>query len=72
MDWSDLLAVQGTHKSLLQHHSLKVSILQHSFFFMVQLLHPYMIIAKTLNLDYVDFYGQSDVSIIGVGNGNPF
>ena len=72
MDWSDLIAVQGTHKSLLQHHSLKASILQHSFLFMVQLLHPYMIIAKTLNFDYVDFCSQSDVSIIGVGNGNPF
>ena len=40
MDWSDLLAVQGTLKSLLQHHSSKVSILQRSTFFMVQLLHP--------------------------------
>ena len=41
MDWLDLLAVQGTLKSLLQHHSSKASILQHSAFFRVQLLHPY-------------------------------
>ena len=40
IDWSDLLAVQGTLKSLLQHHSLKASILRHSAFFMIQLLHP--------------------------------
>ena len=42
MDWLDLLAVQGTLKGLLQHHSSKVSILQHSAFFIVQLSHPYM------------------------------
>ena len=42
MDWFDLLAVQGTLKSLLQHHSSKASILQHSAFFMVQLSHPYI------------------------------
>ena len=42
MDWLDLLAVQGTLESLLQHHSSKASILQHSTFFMVQLSHPYM------------------------------
>ena len=42
MDWSDLLAVQGTLKSLLQHHSSKASILRHSAFFIVQLSHPYM------------------------------
>ena len=42
MDWSELLAVQGTLKSLLQHHSSKASILQHSAFFMVQLTHPYL------------------------------
>ena len=41
IDWFDLLAIQGTLKSLLQHHSLKASILQHSIFFMVQLSHPY-------------------------------
>ena len=48
MDWLDLLAVQGTLKSLLQHHSSKVFILQHSAFFMVQLSHPYMTTGKTM------------------------
>ena len=47
MDWLDLLAVQGTLKSLLQHHSLKALILQHSAFFIVQLSHPYMTTGKT-------------------------
>ena len=47
MDWLDLLAVQGTLKSLLQHHSSKASILQWSAFFIVQLAHPYMTIGKT-------------------------
>ena len=50
MDWLDLLAVQGTLKSLLQHHSLKASILQGSALFMVQLSHPYMITGKTIAL----------------------
>ena len=50
MDWLDLLAVQGTLKSLLQHHSLKASILQHSAFFTVQLSHPYMTTGKTIAL----------------------
>ena len=50
MDWLDLLAVQGTLKSLLQHHSSKASILQHSAFFTVQLSHPYMTIGKTIAL----------------------
>ena len=50
MDWLDLLAVQGTLKSLLQHYSSKTSILWHSGFFMVQLSHPYMIIGKTISL----------------------
>ena len=50
VDWLDLLAVQGTLKSLLQHHSSKVSILQHSAFFMVQLSHPYMTTGKTIAL----------------------
>ena len=50
MDWLDLLAVQGTLKSLLQHHSSKASILQHSAFFMVQLSHPYMTTGKTIAL----------------------
>ena len=50
MDWLDLLAVQGTLKSLLQHHSSKASILQHSAFFTVQLSHPYMTTGKTIDL----------------------
>ena len=50
MDWLDLLAVQGTLKSLLQHHSSKASILQLSAFFMVQLSHPYMTTGKTIVL----------------------
>ena len=50
MDWLDLLAVQGTLKSLLQHHSTKASILQHSAFFTVQLSHPYMTTGKTIAL----------------------
>ena len=50
MDWLDLLAVQGTLKSLLQHHSSKASILRHSAFFMVQLSHPYMTTGKTIVL----------------------
>ena len=47
MDWLELLAVQGTLKSLLQHHSSKASMLQHSTFFIVQLSHPYMTTGKT-------------------------
>ena len=50
MDWLDLLAVQGTFKSLLQHHSLKASILRRSAFFTVQLSHPYMTTGKTIAL----------------------
>ena len=50
MDWLDLLAVQGTLKSLLQHHSSKASILRHSAFFIVQLSHPYMTTRKTIAL----------------------
>ena len=50
MDWLDLLAVQGTLKSLLQHHTSKVSILQPSAFFIVQLSHPYMTTGKTIAL----------------------
>ena len=49
MDWLDLLAVQGTLKSLLQHHSSKASILQHSAFFRVQLSHPYMTTGETIS-----------------------
>ena len=51
MDWLDLLAVQGTLKSLLQHHSSKASILQHSAFFIVQFSHPYMTTGKTIAED---------------------
>ena len=50
IDWLDLLAVQGTLKSLLQHHNSKTSILWHSTFFMVQLSHPYMTIGKIIAL----------------------
>ena len=50
MDWLDLLAVQGTLSSLLQHHSSKASTLQHSAFFMVQLAHPYMTTGRTIAL----------------------
>ena len=58
MDWLDLLAVRGTLKSLLQHHSSKASILQHSAFFMVQLSHPYMITGKTIALTRLTFVGK--------------
>ena len=55
MDWLYLLAVQGTLKSLLQHHSSKASILQHSAFFIVQLTHPYMTTGKTIALTRWNF-----------------
>ena len=58
MDWLDLLAVQGTRKSLLQHHSSKASILQHSAFFIVQLSHPYMTTGKTIALTRWTFVGK--------------
>ena len=58
MDWLDLLAVQGTLKSLLQHHSSKASVLQHSAFFIVQLSHPYMTTAKTIALTRWTFVGK--------------
>ena len=58
MDWLDLLAVQGTLKSLLQHHSSKTSILQHSAFFTVQLSHPYMHTGKTIALTRQTFVGK--------------
>ena len=57
MDWLDLLAVQGTLKSLLQHHSSKASILQHSAFFIVQLSHPYKTTGKTIALTRRTFVG---------------
>ena len=58
MDWLDLLAVQGTLKSLLQHHSSKASIPQHSAFFTVQLSHPYMTTGKTIAFTRWTFVGK--------------
>ena len=58
MDWLDLLAIQGTLKSLLQHHSSKASILWHSAFFTVQLSHPYMTTGKTIALTRWTFVGK--------------
>ena len=58
IDWLDLLAVQGTLKSLLQHHSSKASILWRSAFFMVQLSHPYMTTGKTVALTIWTFVGK--------------
>ena len=58
MDWLDLLVVQGTLKSLLQHHSSKASILQCSAFFTVQLSHPYMTTGKTIALTRWTFVGK--------------
>ena len=58
MDWLDLLAVQGTLKSLLQHHSSKASVLRHSAFFIVQLSHPYMTTGKTIALTKWTFVGK--------------
>jgi len=55
MDWLDLLAVQGTFESLLQHHNSKASILWHSAFFMVQLSHPYMTTGKTIDFTMLTF-----------------
>ena len=79
MDWLDLLAVQGTLKSLLQHHSSKASILWFLACFMVQLSHPYMITGKTIALTIRTFVGKvmSLLSnmlsrlVIGEGNGDP-
>ena len=58
IDWLDFLAVQGTFKSLLQNHSSKASILQHSAFFTVQLSHPYMTTGKTIALRKQTFVGK--------------
>ena len=58
IDWFDLLTVQETLKSLLQHHSSKASVLQHSAFFMVQLSHPYMTTGKTIALTRWTFVGK--------------
>ena len=58
VDWLDLLAVQGTLKSLLQHHSSKASILRHSASFIVQLSHPYLTTGKTIALTRLTFVGK--------------
>ena len=58
MDWLDLLAVQGTLKSLLKHHSSKATILRHSAFFIVQLSHPYITTDKTIALTRRTFVGK--------------
>ena len=79
MDCLDLLAVQGTLKSLLQHPSSKASILQHSAFFIVQLSHPYMTTGKTIALTrwtFVDkvmtlLFNMLSRLVIGEGNGTP-
>ena len=65
MDWLDLLSVQGTLKSLLQHHSSKASILQHSAFFIVQLLHPYRIFISRDQKSMPGFKGQADSLVRG-------
>ena len=78
-DWLGNLAVQGTLKSLLQHHSSKASILQHSAFFVVQLSHPYMTTGKTVALTRQTFVGKVmsllfnmlSRFVIGEGNGTP-
>ena len=66
MDWLELLAVQGTLKCLLQHHSSKASILQHSAFFTVQLSHPYMTTEKTIALTRQTFVGKVTFLLINV------
>ena len=79
MDWLDFLAVQGTLKNLLQHHSSKASILQRPAFFIVQLSHPYMTTGKTIALTRRTFFGKVmsllfnmlSMLIIGEGNGTP-
>ena len=66
INWFDLLAVQGTLKSLLQYHSPKASILWLSAFFMVQVLHPYMTTGKTIAFTIMDLYQQSNVSLFNM------
>ena len=65
IDWLDLLAVQGTLKSLLQHHSSKASILQHLAFFIVQLSHPYMATGKTIALTTISVERKPKAQIKG-------
>ena len=64
MDWLDLLAVQGTLKSLVQHHSSKASILQHSAFFIFQFSHPYMTTGKIIALTRWTFVDWQSVSLL--------
>ena len=64
MDWLDLLAVQGTPKSLLQHHCSKASILWHSAFFVVQLSHPYMTTGKAIALARRTFIGTGNLYLV--------
>ena len=79
MDWLDLLAEQGTLKSLLQHHTSEASILCHSAFFIVQLSHPYMTTGKTIALTRLTFvdkvmsllFNMMSRLVIGEGNGTP-
>ena len=66
IDWFDLLEVQGTLKNLLQYHSSKASILQHSPFFMVQLSHPYMTSGKTTALTTQTFLGKVMVLLFNI------
>ena len=70
MGWFDLLAVHGTLKSLLQHHSSKTSILQHSAFFIVQLSHPYMTAGKTISLTRWTFVGEVMSLLFNIGSDN--
>jgi len=70
IDWLDLLAVQGTLKSLLQHHSSKASVLQHSVFFMVQLSHPYMTTGKAIALTRRTFVGKLDMLFTRINYSN--
>ena len=72
MDWLDLLAVQGTLKSLLQHHSSKASILQLSAFFIVQLSHPYVTTGKTIALIKWTFVSKVMSLLLGASNGACF
>ena len=78
IDWLDFLAVQGTLKSLLQHHSSKASIIWCSAFLMVQLSHPYMTTGKTIALTIrtfvskvISLFNMLSSFVIGEGNGNP-
>ena len=66
MDWADLLAVQGTLKSLLQHHSSKTSVLWYSAFFILQLSHPYMTTGKTIALTIRTFVSKGLISYCNI------